>query len=76
MTRNDRFRAGLAAPLLSLLIAGCGGSTPAHDAIQGEATGDYTGISGADTAPRMQMIEIDTIPAPDTMPIPRPPPPR
>lgn len=60
-----------------LLLAACGGSTPAHDAVQGEATGDYTGISGGDTVPRMQGVgPIDTARAPvDTTPIRTPPPP-
>jgi hypothetical protein len=64
----------IAAPLL---FVACGGSTPAHDAVQGEATGDYTGISGGDTVPRMQGIgPIDTARPPvDTAPIQPPPPP-
>jgi hypothetical protein len=71
----------IALPFL-FFAAGCGGETPAARAIEGEATGDYEGISGADAPPAMEAIgPIDTIPLEDrplrdTVPIQPPAPPQ
>jgi hypothetical protein len=74
--------AALAATPFLFFAAGCGGETPAARAIEGEATGDYEGISGAEPPPAMREVgPIDTIPVggrplPDTTPIQTPPPPQ